>query len=146
MKTTWVLVAEKSRARLFDWQSRDVLNEIQAFVHPESRLHEQDLVSDRRGRAFDSAGEGRHAQQEPTSAKQHEAEVFARELVTRLDQSRSRQELDRLVIMAAPQFLGQLREEMPPELQKLVIREVNKNLAQESADDIRRYLPEVLPV
>lgn len=146
MKTTWVLVADKSRARLFDWQSRDVLNEIKTFVHPESRLHEQDLVTDRRGRAFDSAGEGRHAQQEPTSAKQHEAETFAKELVGMLDQRRNRQEFDRVVIMAAPQFLGQLREEMPPELQKIVLQEVNKSLAQGSADDIRKYLPEVLPV
>lgn len=146
MKTTWVLVADKSRARLFDWQSRDVLSEIKTFVHPESRLHEQDLVTDRRGRAFDSAGEGRHAQQPSTSARQHEAESFAKELVSMLDHGRSRQEYERVVIMAAPQFLGQLRDEMPSELQKVVLQEVNKNLAQESADDIRKYLPEVLPV
>lgn len=145
MKTTWVLVAEKSRARLFDWQSRDVLNEIKTFSHPESRLYEQDLVTDRSGRALDSVGDSRHAQ-EPAGAKKHEAETFAKELVSMLDQSRSRQEYERVVIIAAPQFLGHLREEMPPELEKVVLQEVSKNLVRESADDIRRYLPEVLPV
>ncbi len=146
MKTTWVLVAEKSRARLFDWQSRDVLNEIKTFSHPESRLHEQDLVTDKRGRAFDSAGEGRHAHQEQNRARQHESETFAKELIALLDRSRSRQEYERVVIVAAPEFLGQLRDEMPPELEKAVLQEVSKNLVQESTDSIRKYLPEVLPV
>lgn len=50
------------------------------------------------------------------------------------------------MIIAAPQFLGQLRDEMSSELQQRVIQEINKNLAQESADVIRKYLPEVLPV
>lgn len=146
MKTTWVLVAETSRARLFDWKSRGALNEIKTFSHPESRLHEQDLVSDKRGRAFDSAGDGRHAQEAPTSARQHESQSFAKEIVAMLEQSRSRNEYTYLFIMAAPHFLGQLRDEMPSSLQKVVVQEISKNLAQHSAEDIRSYLPDTLPV
>lgn len=146
MKTTWVLVAENSRARLFHWKSLDVLDELRSFSHPESRLHEQDLFSDKRGRSFDSAGDGRHAQEAPTSARQHESKTFARGIVTMLEQCRSRNEYEKLFIMAAPHFLGQLREEMPSSLQKVVVQEVSKNLAQQSIDDIRRYLPDSLPL
>lgn len=141
MKTTWVLVAENSRARLFDWQSQDVLHEISDLSHPESRLHERDLVSDKPGRIFDGAGEGRHARQAPTSAKHHESQTFAKEIVAMLEQSRCRNEFEHLVIMAAPQFLGQLREEMPPSLQKTVLHEIDKNLAQHPVEDIRKHLP-----
>lgn len=68
MKTTWVLVAGNSHARIFDWQSRDVLEEVKTFSHPRGRLQEQELVTDKPGRAFDSAGSGRHAQQPPAIA------------------------------------------------------------------------------
>lgn len=146
MKTTWVLVAENSRARLFDWQSKTSLNEIKTLSHPESRLHEQDLVSDEPGRSFDSAGNGRHAEQAPTSAKQHESQTFARELAATLEQSRSNNEFDHLIIVAAPHFLGLLRDEINGALRKTVLQELDKNLARQSAADILKHLPDTMPV
>ena len=146
MKTTWVLVAENSRARLFNWKSLNVLDEIKTFSHPESRLHEQDLVSDKRGRSFDSAGYGRHAQEAPTSARQHESETFAKEIVAELDQCRSRNKYEKLFIIAAPHFLGQLRDEMSPSLHKAVVQEISKNMAQQPTEDIRKHLPDSLPL
>ena len=48
--TTWVLVADNSRARIFSSDKpASVLQEIQDLTHPEARLHEGDLVTDRGG-------------------------------------------------------------------------------------------------
>lgn len=145
MKTTWVLVAGNSHARIFDWQSRDVLEEIKTFSHPEGRLQEQELVTDKPGRGFGGADSGRHAQ-EPPSAKEHESQIFAGELVAVLEENRARNKFVRLVVIAGPQFLGQLRDKMPAELQKLVILDISKNLAQQPVEEIRRCLPDTLPV
>lgn len=145
MKTTWVLVAGNSHARIFDWRSRDVLDEIKTLSHPEGRLQEQDLVTDKPGRGFNSGGSGRHAQETPT-ASQHESQIFAGKLVDTLEESRTRNEFECLVVIAGPQFLGQLRDKMPAELQKMVMREVSKNLVQRPVDEIRRSLPDILPV
>ena len=51
----WVVTADASRARFFEAQAGGgPLQELQDLVHPGSRLHEHDLVSDSPG-----AGRGR---------------------------------------------------------------------------------------
>jgi len=62
------------------------------------------------------------------------------------ERGRTRNEFECLVVIAGPQFLGQLRDKMPAELQKMVMREVSKNLVQRPVDEIRRSLPDILPV
>ena len=50
MTTTWILVAERSRARIFTLQNRVApLQELESLVHPQSRLKESELVSDHAG-------------------------------------------------------------------------------------------------
>ena len=47
MSSIWVVVAESSRAKLYSAENRKApLVEIGDFVHPESRLHDGDLVAD----------------------------------------------------------------------------------------------------
>src|SRR5689334_15728317 len=49
-KTVWIVVAKRGVARLFQArQPTGPLEELDAFIHPEASLHEQDLVSDRPG-------------------------------------------------------------------------------------------------
>ena len=46
--TIWVLVADNSRARIFSAEKpASDLQEIRDLTHPEARLHEGDLVTDR---------------------------------------------------------------------------------------------------
>jgi len=60
--TYWFIVANSTRARVIAITGRQGQpTEIAAWVHPESRLHEQELTSDLPGRSFDSHGQGRHA-------------------------------------------------------------------------------------
>ncbi|MES9844878.1 MAG: host attachment protein, partial [Candidatus Sedimenticola sp. 6PFRAG5] len=51
MSAAWIVVADTSRARIFSADKpASSLVEIQTLAHPESRLHEGDLVSDKAGR------------------------------------------------------------------------------------------------
>src|SRR5579859_4173406 len=80
-KTVWIVVANRAVARLFRAsQPTGPLEELDSFIHPEGRLQEHDLVSDRPGRAFDSFGSGRHAEDPDTLATTQEATNFAIEL------------------------------------------------------------------
>ena len=75
MNSTWIIVADASRARFFEasGSSSDIF-ETETLTHPEGRLHEQDLTSDLPGRAYDSSGEGRHAMGSSVEPKKHEIE------------------------------------------------------------------------
>ena len=84
MPKTWVLVAESSRAKFYSANNRLApLTEVEAMVHPESRMHEGDLVSDSSGSDGGSVGQGRHVMNTKVSAKEHESRGFAKTLASR---------------------------------------------------------------
>lgn len=140
MSSTWVIVADGSRARIFEVGSSSDLHEIETLAHPESRLHEQELTSDLPGRAFDSSGEGRHAMGQTVEPKKHEVEAFARQLVDHLEKARTDNRLGKLVVIAAPAMLGELRNAFGTELRKLVAAEIDKDLTQHSIEDIQQHV------
>ncbi len=138
---TWVLVADGSRARLIRLEKDRSLTEVEAFACPEQRLKEQELTSDRAGRSFDSKGGGRHDMEPGTTQHEQVAIDFARELAGRLDELRNAGELDKLVIIAAPAFLGHLRSTISSETQSLVALSIDKDLTQHTLPEIAGHIP-----
>jgi len=139
---TWVLVADGSRARFFVREKNRSLTESEILISPEQRLQEQELVSDRAGRAFDSRGGARHAMEPPTTKRQQAAIDFARRLTDELERLRRGGELERLVLVAPPRFLGHLRAQLTSEMQQLVALSLDKDLTQSSADQVAEHLPQ----
>lgn len=146
MAYTWVVVADSVRARIFTAEtSTSGLAEVETLTHPEGRMHDRDITSDLPGRSFDSKGMGRHAMEPPTDPKQELAIEFARTVAHHLDAARVKKDFERLIIVAAPTFLGLLRDQLNNTCRKLVAFELNKNLTQHSPEDIRNHLPKPLP-
>ncbi len=144
MSKTWVVVADNSRARIFSADTpASQLIETKTLTHPEARLHQGDLVSDRPGRDRNS-GIGSHNMGHETDAKDESAIRFATEVCHHLEQARINSKFDKLYIVAAPSFLGLIRKHQTPALKKIVAGEVSKNMAMKRAVDIKRSLPEYL--
>ncbi|MCG6969099.1 MAG: host attachment protein [Gammaproteobacteria bacterium] len=122
------------------------MEEILTLDHPDSRAHEQELTSDLPGRTFDSNGQGRHVMGTSVEPKQQETITFAKQIAEHLDTHRKAGDYSKLVIFAAPAFLGLLRENMNAHTNKLVVHECNKNLVQLSVDKIREHIPYPLPI
>jgi protein required for attachment to host cells len=146
MSYTWVVVADSTRARIFDAESSSAgLSEVETLTHPEGRMHDRDITTDLPGRSFDSLGHARHVM-EPTTDPKHELAIeFARTIARHLDAARVKRDYEQLVIVAAPTFLGLLREQLNNTCRKLVAFELNKNLVQNTPEEIRSHLPKLLP-
>ena len=146
MNSTWLVVADNSRARIFCMESRtSPIEEIKSIVHTEARLHEQNMTSDLPGRGNGNAGAGGHAYQDEVSPKEQENINFAREVANELDSARKENKYKQFVLVAAPEFLGNLRNQLNAQTQKLVCFELAKNLSHLNAAEIRKHLPERLP-
>jgi protein required for attachment to host cells len=144
MSKTWIVVADTSRARVFFADTpAAALTEKTTLTHPASRLHEGDLISDRAGRDRDPGG-SRHSKEGKVDAKHEEANRFADEICNLLESARSTGELEKLYIIAAPEFLGLLRKHLPGPLQKLVTGAIPKNLSTHDPAEIRKSLPRFL--
>jgi protein required for attachment to host cells len=109
---TWIVVADASRARLLRrGRVAGRWDEVRELAHPESRMGSRDLTSDRDGRI--GKGDRRRAGMPPTvSAHDREEERFAREVVEELEREHAAGSFERLVLVAAPRFLGLLRAEL----------------------------------
>ena len=141
MTTTWILSANRSSASLFesDWPGKS-MRRIQDIPHPQGRMQNQDIDTDKPGRVFDSFGEGRHStspKQEPT---EHIAQQFALELAEMLNKGRLTNAYDKLVLIAEPKFLGILRAALDKNTESLVIQTVNKELLDVKEKDLAEYL------
>lgn len=144
MPNTWVVVADSGSARIFTADSPiGALNEAETFAHSEVRVEERRLVSDRKGQTMTSTGR-RHAYSGEVGPKETETQVFAKLLADRLAGARAKGELEHLVLVAAPEFLGKLRGALDDETRKKVEAELSLNLTTLTAAEIRKRLPERL--
>lgn len=135
-----IVVADSSRARIFSAESaKSGLQEIETMAHPEGRMHEQDMVSDLPGKDSGKGGAGDHAFQEIVEPKKQEVIEFAKRLAEYLENMRKANKLDDLSIVAAPAFLGVLREQLAAETTKKIVFELDKNLTQHSVEDISSH-------
>ena len=141
MDKVWIVAADSSRARIFSAESQQELHEIEVLSHSESRLQEQQLQADQPGRTFDSRGDGRHAYVQETDPKKNEANKFAHQVSDYLNEANKKNRFDRMVIIAAPAFLGQLREVLPKGVAQKVSESVAKNVTTMSPEQIREHLP-----
>lgn len=142
MNTTMVVVADSVRARIFTTESASSpLIEIETMTHPEGRLHDRDITSDLPGKESGSDGSGGHSYEGKTDPKKHEMAQFSRQVASYLEDARKANKLSRLLIVAAPTFLGELRSQLTGETNEKVIFELNKNLTQSSPEEISSYLP-----
>ncbi|ROR34537.1 host attachment protein [Inmirania thermothiophila] len=142
-KGTWVVVADAARARIFETAGPGGrLEEREALAHEPARRHIGELVTDAPGEVFDRAGHGRHDAEPEVDPKTHEALRFARRLAEHLAEARRAGAYRKLVIAAAPRFLGMLREALDEETRAAVAAETPKDLTGLDPAEIRRALPE----
>ena len=144
MSSHWIVVADNSSARIFTVDDpRGELQQVDALEHPEAREHARDLNADRPGRSFDSKGEGRHAMGISVDPVEQEIIRFAKQVGEHLKAACLDRRCNRLLLVAGPRLLGHLRQhlDLPPDVQ---VAEIEKNLGQYNAREIRSHLPERL--
>lgn len=146
MSTTWVVVADSSRARIFTAKtSTSELQELEILAHPEGRLHEQEISSDLPGKVKGKDGGG-HAYSDEVTPKEQEIINFAKRVAEHLEHAYHVQKFHRLAIVAAPAFLGELRNHLSAQVTKVLCFDLNKNITLQTPEEIRKHLPKTLPV
>ncbi len=147
MKPTvdWILVADRSRARIVHalpggmtpWPI------LASFIHVESRMSGLQLKSDAPGRV--SLPGGVRSAVEPHEDATHvEARRFATQLAEILDRDRQGGRFDRLIVIAAPMFLGVLRSVWPDPLRKQIVHEENLDLVGLDEPELQNRLAELM--
>jgi protein required for attachment to host cells len=145
MAKNWVVVADRSTAKIFLVATpTGKLQDLETLKYPKGRMRAREIDADRPGRAFQSAGSQRHGMERASDVKKQEAMAFARQIASRLEGARLQNGLARLILVAPPEFLGLLRDNLSAETRELVQAEFDLNLTAMKPSEIRAHLPEKL--
>lgn len=143
-KTTWICVADAGHLRIL--KSTGPGTPVERLVEEtHARDHGKDFA-DRPGRAFESADGTRHAMEPGEDPVRRDKRDTAAEIGKRLSDHAQKHDFQRLILVAPPQFMGDLRKHLSPAAAAAIIAEVDKDLTQETDAAIRERLAKVAPV
>lgn len=144
---TWILVADHQHARVFanDGPGRGIeaVDDIALDTHLE---RSGDLDPHDPDTGF-SAKDGVHHGYEPRSDPHRKAgRRFLKDAVAALDAVERKHGFDRLILVAPPRALGELRQMLPETLKQRVIGELDQDLTKATAPELATHLEGVLAV
>jgi protein required for attachment to host cells len=137
---TCIVACSSAEARL--WRSTSRFGEwrfLTSISNPSAANREAAFSSDRPGRAFDSFGAGRHSMSQAKSGRDHDLWLFAKQLADYLDRAIANADFAHIVLIAAPKFLGCLRNEMSDGARRALVLEAPKNLTDLNDSAIKKY-------
>lgn len=136
MAITWILVANASLAKLYENMGPNKgLKLVKELIHPESRLKNADLVTDRPG-----GSNGLGATQPQTLPKDHEAKTFAQELAQELYIGRTKNAFERAIVIAPPSFMGMLNTVLDHPTAQLITDRFEKDYTKSPVPQLRERL------
>ena len=134
---TWILVADAGRARAISIEG----NPAKASPHDEFEvlhLHKRagEIQADRPGRSFASADSRRSAMEPPSDPVEVESNRFAKDILEQISTRFEETPFDRLIIVAPPKMLGNLRKSYPDALRNVLAGELDSDLTQHTDKDV----------
>lgn len=100
-----------------------------------------ELISDRGGRSFDSHGQGRHTMtKEQSSPKKHASQAFAKLIAQRIALAVHKGSCEEIVLIAAPRFLGVLRDALSKAGNVVPALTIDKEMVGKDASVIEKLL------
>lgn len=137
---TWIVIADSEKALFLENEgdARDYnfrVRRIEEHENPPDR----EQGTDAPGRRSDGP-QGHYSAMDETDWHRLEKARFAHDLSDLLYEAAHRGRFDRLVLVAAPQVLGEMRRHLHKEVQARLIGEIPKTLTNHPLDEVERIV------
>lgn len=137
---TWVLVSDARQARIYVRARGDQAMLIPVGEALEAAPSRQEPGRHALGRVFESKSAARHMVEPHIGLKEETRQRFVQEVIGKLEIAWEQRAFDRLILIAPPKVLGDLRKELPDEIAQTVIAEVGKELTHAPLQALTLYL------
>lgn len=148
MKSTWIVLANSGRARIFERSSDNgQLVEMLDLVHPRSRATAAALTTDREGYAQKAHGDAGHAGTafEPhTTPHQKEQASFAAEVARHLEVAATQGRCVDLALFASDPFLGALKVHLGSAGKRVLSATIPRDFTTFSGPELAHRVTEAL--
>jgi protein required for attachment to host cells len=142
---TWVLIADGGHAKVLQIDGERRSLEPQSDMNMSIELPpSRELVSDRPVRTYESKGHARHAKGDKVDPHRELKRGFARSVGKALEARLAQGRFERLVVVAPPPALSDLREALPKKVRAKVMGEVAQDLVKTPKARLWPHLEDVL--
>jgi len=143
--TTWILIADGARAHVVknDGPGKGLAPTMDHDFwapHPPTR----EIGTDKPGRGFESADGARHGKAPRIDFHAFEKVRFAHDMAAMLERAGAKGAYDRLVLVAPPKTLGELRKVLGQESSARLTGELGKDLTHLTLNELAGHLEEVI--
>lgn len=144
---TWILVADGANARVVvnKGPGRGLEPAPETAFAPVLAPPREE-PGERPGRVQESARPGRHAIEPRTPRRRLGKQIFAKAVAKRLDEAAERNAFDRLILVAPPRTLGDLRTALGLRARGRIVGELDKDLTQVTIAELPDHLYKLLPL
>lgn len=136
----WVINSNSNTCRIYQYNKAqaklDLLKQIQ---HPENKLHNIDLTTDRPGKYKSSSG-AHGAYEPPANTKEVQIDNFMRDIARELNQERNKKSYEKLILIVPSHMNGLLMQHMDKHVKDLVISNIQKDLLHLNDKDLLTVL------
>ncbi len=145
--TTWILIADGARARIFaNHGPGKGIEAVEGGEFDADHRPDHEIVSDKAGRTFESVGATRHAIQPHHDPHRELKRAFSERLAAMLDEQLAEKAYDRVILVAPPVTLGDLRAALSAHVKAAVYAELDKDLTKTPTAELPQHLGAVLAV
>ncbi|MGI9351519.1 MAG: host attachment protein [Rhizobiaceae bacterium] len=140
---TWIILANAGSARILE--NNGPGKGFRQIFETTYKNQGEPSFSDQQGRSFNSTTSTRH-KLEPNRSEDTALISNIKTIIGMLQESKNNSEFDRLIVCAAPQTLGIIREQMPRSLSREIIAELPKDLLGVPTQSLPKHFESVLAV
>jgi len=148
MDATWIVSANASRARIFSQAGSSAsFEEVEDMINAGARLRTVESESDKIGPTsatksiHNTGGALPNKAYEPHQTPvEHQTELFAKNVAEYLLKGQQQGRFSQLCVVASPQFLGILRQQLNPNVASAVSLELNKDYTQASPAELQEHI------
>jgi protein required for attachment to host cells len=136
----WYVIADGGRARFVERDENGAFRTVSSFVSTALHAKSSDLGRDRPARVMESANAGRSAVEPRRDLKEAAKEDFIKLVAEQIDSEHGRGQFDKLVLVAPPGVLTELRSKLSKPMAEIVVDDLQKDLTKIPDHDLTGHL------
>jgi protein required for attachment to host cells len=138
-----VVTANSNDCRIYHFDKPHAnLTLLSEISHPENKLKNSDLTSDRSGHYQAGGTSGRGAYSPRMDAKEIEIDNFSREIANILNKERNGNEYKKLILIAPSHMSGLLNQHLNKHVKELIVNHIQKDLQHLKTHELLEFLKE----
>lgn len=137
----WVVTCDKTICLIYQYDKPHKLSLLKEISHPENKLKDSELTSDKPGR-YKSGSSAHGTYSQDTDPKMIKIVEFYREIARELDQGRTNNHYKQIILISSAQTSGILFQHLNKHVKELISKAIHKDLLHLSEQELLDFLKE----